>query len=400
MSMIALDLGASVAGNAAADATWAGHAVHRATSLPSLAADWQRLETCGGTTVFQSYAYVSSWLELAAAGHGETPVFFVGSRDGAVRFILPMSIVRRAGVPVLGWLGQAHANYGMPVAEPGTFAAGDVDDLIRLAGRLAGAAVVHLDRQPEDWQGIANPFATGAGSQGTANDTFVLELGEDYPALHARLFSSRTLSGLKRKQRKMAEVGPVAFNQPADAARRRDIFDWFCVEKHGQMARTGRGSVFDDPEIQSLYKAMAADEAGFQADELVVGEERVAVGLTAYHAGVATLINSAHVGGTYARFSPGTLLMHHMVATAHAKGARTYDFGPGELPYKLEWSPRVVGLRSTTLALSAAGLPLAALFRAQTWAKRVVKRNPRLMGLVTRLRSGRQTAGAPASAPD
>jgi CelD/BcsL family acetyltransferase involved in cellulose biosynthesis len=392
MTMIALDLGTSVAADATvSNATWAGHAVHRVSSLESLAADWNRLEAGGGTTVFQSYAYIRTWVALAAAGQGETPVYFVGSRDGVVRFILPMAIARRAGVSVLGWLGQAHANYGMPVAEPGTFAAagGDVDDLLRLVARLAGAAVVHLDRQPEEWRGLANPFAIGAGSQASANDTFVLELGDDYPALHGSLFSSRTLSTLKRKQRKMAEVGPVAFNQPADVGRRRDIFDWFCVEKREQLARTGRGSAFDDPEIQSLYKAMAADEAGFQADELKVGDDRVAVGLTAYHAGVATLINTAHVGGTYARFSPGTLLMHHMVETAHAKGARTYDFGPGELPYKLEWSPKVIGLRSTTIVLSWASLPLAALLRGKTWAKRVVKRNPRLMTLVTRLRSGR-----------
>ena len=396
MSAMALHLREPLAADAAAPAaTWAGYALHRAASLPSLEADWRRLEACGGTTLFQSYAYIGAWVALAAAGHGETPVFFTGSRDGTVRFILPMAITRRAGVPVLGWLGQAHANYGMPVAAPGTFAAagGDVDALIRQVAALAGASVVHLDKQPEEWAGSANPFATGRGSRRGANDTFVLRLGEDYASLHGRLFSSRTMSGLKRKQRKMEELGAVAFDAPAEPPRRHAVIDWFCTEKREQLARTGRASPFDDPQIQALYKAMAEDEATFQADELVVGDERVAVGLTAYHTGVATLINTAHVGGAFARFSPGTLLMHHMVATAHAKGARTYDFGPGELPYKLEWDPQVIGLRSTTLTVHWSGLPLAALLRTLGWAKCRVKRDPRLMALVQRLRPVRSAPG-------
>lgn len=397
MSAMALHLREPLAADAAAPATtWAGYALHRAASLPSLEGDWRRLETCGGTTLFQSYAYVGAWVAHAAAGHGETPVFFTGSRDGAVCFILPMAITRRAGVKVLGWLGQAHANYGMPVAAPGTFAeaAGDVGALVRQVAALAGAAVVHLDRQPEEWAGAANPFATGPGSRRGANDTFVLRLGEDYTALHGRLFSSRTMSGLKRKQRKMEELGGVSFNEPAEPSRRHAIFDWFCTEKREQLARTGRASPFDDPQIQALYKTMAEDEATFQTDELVVGDERVAVGLTAYHAGVACLINTAHVGGAFARFSPGTLLMHHMVAAAHAKGARTYDFGPGELPYKLEWDPQIIGLRSTTLATRWTGLPLAALLRTLGWAKCRVKRDPRLKALVERLRSARSAPGA------
>lgn len=395
MTAITVDLRALTVPEAAAPAaSWAGHSIHRVAALEVLEADWRRLEAAGATSVFQSYAYTRAWVTLAAADHGEMPVFFSGSRDGEIRFILPMAIVRRYGVAMLGWLGQQHANYGMPVAAAGTFAAagGDVEELMRLVAKLARADVVHLDRQPEEWAGARNLFATGTSSQLGPNDTFILDLGDDYAALHGRLFSARTMSGLKRKQRKMAELGAVAFDQPEDPSRRHDIIDWFCVEKHDQLARTGRASPFDAAQIQALYKALASDEATFQADELVVGGKRVAVGLTTYNAGVASLVNTAHVGGAFARFSPGTLLMHHMVETAHRKGARTYDFGPGELPYKLEWNPHVIGLRSTTFAAGWAGRPLAVFIRTKTWAKRLVKRNRTLLSLIQRLRAIRPTS--------
>ena len=76
-------------------------------------------------------------------------------------FLWPFEIGRSAGLKVLHWLGQEHANYAMGLFAPEA-AALTADDLTRLLGAVAhhtGAAAAILKAQPFDWDGSPNPFA-------------------------------------------------------------------------------------------------------------------------------------------------------------------------------------------------------------------------------------------------
>ncbi len=379
---------------------WAGFSVELVRSMAGLESDWRRLEAIADASMFQGFDYLSAWIEIAAAASGEEPVFALGRRGSEIGFILPLALTRRHGARVLTWLGQEHSNYGMAVAEPTAFDGADVDALILSVARAVKAGLVHLDKQPAEWAGRPNPFAASKHSQISANDTFVVTLGEDFPALHGRLFSSKTLAGLRRKQRRLEDQGAVAFGTPGPGPERQAIVDWFMVEKRQQLDETGRSSPFDPPHIQALYAALARDEHGFIAEDLTVSGQRIAMGMTAHQGGTAHLINTVHVGGEFAKLSPGTLLLHRMVASAHDRGARIYDFGPGELPYKLEWDPKVIGLHTSTYLVSPAALPAYLVAVAMTAAKAKIKRDPKLMGFVEKLRGARKAKAQPEPKPE
>jgi CelD/BcsL family acetyltransferase involved in cellulose biosynthesis len=379
---------------------WAGFSVELSRSMAGFEADWRRLEALSGASLFQGFDYLSAWVQTAAAASGEEPIFAVGRRGSEVAFILPMALTRRHGARVLTWLGQEHSNYGMALADPTAFDGSDVDALILAVARAVKAGLVHLDKQPAEWAGRANPFALSRHSRLSANDTFVATLDEDFPTLHGRLFSSKTLAGLRRKQRRLEEQGDVVFGVPGPGAGRQDIVDWFMVEKRQQLAETGRSSPFDPPQIQALYAALARDEHGFIAEDLTVSGQRIATGMTAHQGEAAHLINTVHVGGDFAKFSPGTLLLHRMVASAHERGARIYDFGPGELPYKLEWDPKVIGLHTSISLVSPTALPAYLVAVAMSAAKTRIKRDPKLMRLVETLRGARKAKGQPEARPD
>lgn len=379
---------------------WAGYSVDLSGSMTGLESEWRRLEALSGAAVFQGFDFLSAWVQTAAAASGEEPVFAVGRRGSEAAFILPLAITRRHGARVLTWLGQDHANYGMALADPSAFEGKDVDGLILAVARAAKAGLVHLDKQPAEWAGRPNPFALSRHSRLSANDTFVVALDEDFAAQHGRLFSSKTLAGIRRKQRRLEEQGEVVFGIPGPGAERQAIVDWFMVEKRQQLAETGRSSPFDPPHIQALYAALARDEHGFIAEDLTVSGQRIAMGMTAHQGATAHLINTVHVGGDFAKLSPGVLLLHRMVASAHARGARTYDFGPGELPYKLEWDPKVIGLHTSIYLVSPTALPAYCMAVAMTAAKARIKRDPRLMGLVEKLRGARKAKAKPETKTD
>lgn len=371
---------------------WAGFAVHAVMSMNGLEAEWRKLEVNGVSSLFQGFGYLQAWFDEAGRLHGETPVFVLGYKGAELAFVLPMAVTRPMGVPTLGWMSQAHSNYGMGLLGADVLKASgkDIDRLVRELADRMGAAAVFLDKQPSRWGGHDNPFAAAGHVQLTSNDTFVLRLEDDYAAQHGRLFSNRTMSGLKRKQRKLEEGRQVVFAQLAPGVERTQAITWFFAEKRRQLRESGKASPFDEAGIQALYGRLAADPDAFEVDALYVDGALIAVGMTAYQGNTAFLINTAYADNDLVRFSPGALLFQRMVARAHQKGVRVYDFGPGLLPYKLDWEPEVVPLLASSWLIRLPGvLPLAAA-RTTNTLKSAIKRNPTMSRwasfLITRLK--------------
>lgn len=371
--------------------TWADLDVVVARSRARIDEAWAALEALETAAMFQGRAFLSAWAQVAAERSGETLLYVAGHRGEAPVFVLPLALTRTLGARVLTWAAQSHANYGMGLFHPdllAEFAAGerDVDALIMAVARAVGADIVDLQNQPVEWAGRPNPFASSVRAMLSANDTFVLAFEADFQKQYKRLFSGRTLSNLKRKQRKLEELGKPAFEQPKDASRRDDILGWFFATKTAQLAASGRDSPFAQGEVQDLYRAMARDDR-FEIEALNVDETHVAVGLSMREGATSYLLNSVHQGAEFARSSPGALLLHRMVAAAHAGGARVYDFGPGALPYKLEWEPKVTPLVFTTHLVNPLHAVAYAVLVFKALAKSKVKRDPQLSALVWRLRS-------------
>ncbi len=70
----------------------------------------------------------------------------------------------------------------------------------------------------------------------------------------------------------------------------------------------------------------------------------------------------------------------------HAKGVRTFDCGPGALPYKFEWQPEQIPLVASTLTVSALGRPMALLLALGVTTKCAVKRRDPLREMIFALR--------------
>ena len=103
-----------------------------------------------------------------------------------------------AGMKVLHWLGQEHANYNMglfaPEAAP-KFTANDLSRLLSEVARDTGAAAAILKAQPFSWDGIANPFAK-LPHRLTPSSGYAVTLG-DFAALYEERFSKRSRSTLE-----------------------------------------------------------------------------------------------------------------------------------------------------------------------------------------------------------
>lgn len=366
---------------------WDGLDVDIGVAPAAIAPEWHALEATGIGSVFQTYKIATLWMRHAAPLRHEQPLIVTVREGGVLRMLLPLECVKRSGVTILQWLAQAHANYGMALIAPELarrLDPGACDDLMIRIARSAGAHVVHLDRQPTLWAGETNPFAASPCARLTANDTYIVHLETDYAAQYRRLFPKRTLQPIKRRQRRLEEMGAVTYAQPQDGESRRKAFAWFVARKREQLAGTGGSSPFDGPGIMPFYEALIEETGQFEIEQLLVGTQRAALGMTLYDRGLASGINTAHAE-QFSRGSPGTLLQHHIIGKVHSRGAQGYDLGPGYLPYKMDWSPQVIPLVASTHAVTAAGLPMQVRLVVTTLLKSAVKRSPRLSRLWRRI---------------
>ena len=368
--------------------TWAHFDVEILTSPASLEADWRALERSGVASLFQTWHYVGDWLRTAAQASGETPYFVAGSHNREAAFILPLAIRRVGGVKVLMWLGQAHSNYGMGLYRRDVLEAQGTlsfDTLIREIARRAGAHLVHLDMQPVRWMGFDNPFATSTASLLTANDSYVVHLEDDFQAQYKRLFSATSLSKMRRKWRRIEELGTAEFQHPEAEADRTAALDWFIDTKGEQLSSAGRPNPFAPDYIRKFYHALSRGRDSFLIDQLIVNGQREALGFSARDGRTGYYLNTVYANSPVTRYSPGFHLTHQLVSRLHESGVRVFDMGPGEVAYKFDWEPEIINLRAATHLISPLGIAQYLSFRSAVFIKSALKRNPTMINLVRRV---------------
>ena len=86
------------------------------------------------------------------------------------------------------------------------------------------------------------------------------------------------------------------------------------------------------------------------------------------------------------RFSPGDLLLQHLVRDQTARGRQGFDLGVGEARYKASICDETIELVDTVLPVTLRGRAYGLVRLGLTRAKRRIKRDPRLFAAVARLR--------------
>lgn len=390
-----------------AGAAFSSVEIHR--DFAAVRGDWERLLPSSLGSAYQTYAFLKAWTDHAAAPEGVAPLIVV-ARDAAREpvALLPFGVKRSFGLRVAGFLGGSHVNFNLPVVRLDRldrFAASETRRLLAAAAAAAKIDAFALVNQPTDWQGLKNPFAALPG-QPAPDPAFSGPLEADADAHFRRLFSSKTRSKQRRKMRRFEELGAArVFRAEAEADRSR-ILDAYVSQKRAQLAARGIASVFDRPGVREfLYAACgvkgdahAVDLYGFELD----GEIIAATGALPHGERMSCMFNSIASGET-AKYSPGELLLGHLVTDAINRGFRTFDLGVGAAPYKKMFCPDVDRQFDVFLGMTPQGRALASALGALRSAKTRIKANPKAYGLIEkarRLAAGRRGAEPQAATDD
>lgn len=360
---------------------------------------WRRFETTAIHTAYQRYDWVRA--VHGALERGSRPLVVVAYDEaGAPGMVLPLCVSRRAGLSIAGFVGGAHANYGMALWRP-AFAATVTG--VRLAGMLREAALAsegridlfRFSRQPLEWNGVANPFASLPRRPSPSNAYF-RRLSPDAQAILAAIHSKDTRKKLQRKEKALEAMGRLALVEPADAAETARFVDAFLAQKAARFAEMGVRDVFAVDGMREALITLIVPGAHGHARPvrlfaLTLDERPIALfGGAAAGDRYSGMFNSI-AGGAIARDSPGEILVARLVRRLCEEGYTIFDLGVGEARYKDRLCDGVDELFETTLAVTALGRAAAIGFDLATDAKRAIKRSPRLWRLVGLWRRARAT---------
>ncbi len=376
-----------------------GATVETFSDLAGVEALWRGMESDPGAlqTPYQRFDWVAAYLR--AEPGIDLCITVLRDAAGRPQVLVPLGVTREQGVRVARVIGARHANYHMPLFASREAAAMRPEDLaerLRLVGRARGIDVFALSHQPRFWEGAANPAHVRA--EPAPSDGYGLILGPDPESTVKRVFSADARKKLRSKEKKLVEAfGPVAYRVAATPGEAETFLAAFYAQKASRFAAMGVANPYADPAIRAFIAAGIAGETPAIEVAALVAEDthRVfavfagAVDAMRYSGMMTSFDQDPAVG----RSSPGDILLHRLILDQTARGRRAFDLGVGEARYKANICDETIALGEVAIPVTLGGRLFAWKAVGLARLKRRIKRDPRLFGLVTRLRRRRPAPG-------
>ena len=366
-------------------------------TVAAAAAVWAEMEAVAPASVYQTRRWLEPWLAHVGAARGERPML-VAAFDEAGRPVafLPLTTNRCGLHTVAAFAGGKDANFNLPLMRPGAVL--DAADCLRLlrAARCAAPArpnLFLLANQPLAWEGIANPLAQ-LPRQASASFGWKTALAADGAGLLRQKLSKDGAKKLARKERRLADLGPLRYFLAQGPEEVAAAIDAFLAQKVARLHAMGVTGVFESAG-ERMFLLAAATPGPDGAAAMSWFALSVAGRIAATYAGGVHrgrfhgMVNSFDASPQFAIASPGELLMKWLLAECCARGLATLDMGVGEAQYKQAWCGEAEPLFDCFIPVGLVGRLGSASERLRGALKRWIKQTPWAWALAKRVRAGR-----------
>ena len=352
--------------------------------------DWLALEAEAPISGYQRLAWQDTFQRHLAEGAAAC-IAIIADSAGRTQALLPFAVVRRRGLAVAAFIGGKHANFAMGLWRPAFARTLGAEDLAAALRAIAARSphpidLFELTNQPVSWAGFANPLAL-LPHRPSPSFGYHLALGPDGDAVLERVVSSSSRRKLRKKERNLAEIGPVSFTVAADEAAIARFTDAFLAYKAARFAELGIPNVFDVPGMRDfIIEAASGAAPAIELCALKVGDEIVAMFGGCIANGRYSAMFNAMAPGEVQHESPGELVLHHLIRHCCARGLEVFDLGAGEAEYKSHICDGVDPLFDQSIAVTWKGALAARAFALLGTLKRSAKQSAWLWPLIVRIR--------------
>jgi CelD/BcsL family acetyltransferase involved in cellulose biosynthesis len=362
--------------------------------LEPVQAIWRELESPREfSTPYQRFDFLSAWQRHLGARQNDLPYIIVGyDHAGTPVMVMPLILSRLWGARIAHFMGGKHAAFNMPLWRR-SFAERADEDQVRALFRMLKTSDLRPDvyafaQQPGEWRGLRNPFAT-LPRQSNPNACPRIILTPN--AKPNERISASTRHRLRGKERKLQALPGYRYHIARTRADVTRLLDAFFRDKRKRMALQHLPNVFSMPGVEEFVREICAN--GIDSGEPLVrlhalecDEEVIAVfsGMADEHR-FSMMFNTYTLSGN-ARYSPGLILIRHIIDEYAAAGHFALDLGVGDADYKTMFCKDNEPLFDTFLPMTNRGTVVAAALAIRGHAVGWVKRRPWLFHIAQRFR--------------
>ncbi len=363
-------------------------------SLSAVETLWRDAEPGLELYPFQSLEWIRGWCEVTP---DVKPQIAVVRRGGDILLILPFCIRRRLGLRQLTFLAADVSDYHAPLIAADFAAHCPPAAFARLYARLLSSLerfdYLHLRWMPEKVAATPNPLAQLAGVTPSLK-AYGAELTSSFDAFLDRK-RRKIHSDTQRQLRRLSEHGAVSLRRVSGAAEIEAVTAEMLAQKARRFTgQDGTSAAVNDARARRFYAGIGAirtAEGGGHVSCLQVGKEIVATHVGFLHRKRFYYIMPGFDAARWGRFSPGRVLMEHLLRESIESGCTFFDMTIGDERYKFDWINTETRLFEWIAGASLAGKAFCAARAVARRAKsRLIAASPSIRSFVV---AGRNSAG-------
>lgn len=344
---------------------------------------WRAAEPQLAVFPFQTYDWLAAWADVTTTSTPQIAV--VRGQGGEIALILPLCIQRRHGLRLLTIMAADVSDYHAPLVSPSFAQSGALTDFPALfdaiLARIAPFDYLQIRWMPPKVQDLDNPLAKLSGATPS-----IKAYRSALPATFGEFLNRKRKKihhDTERQIRRLGEHGEVRIHRVKGATQILAITALMLEQKARRfMGFTGEPASFRNARALAFYSKIGAidgPEGCGHVSCLEVGGEAVATHVGFEHRKTFYYIMPGFETTRWGRFSPGRVLMEHLIRESIEGGVTTFDMTIGDERYKKDWISHETQLfelirgASFKGKLFCAGRALAR--RLRTHLKAALKRN-------------------------
>ena len=326
--------------------------------------EYRSLYAASNVTGFQSPLWLDRLYGVLVPALTAEPLILTVRSNGNLEAVIPLVVQKVTGITVLQAADLGVSDYNAPICTEATLAelAASTDVRAALAAKIRFADVLFMRKVTGNIEAI-DRLLGGTARSASENNAYVIDLmpGE---------FDSWRRENLKKGFRKNIDRRRRRLTEEHDQVKWQTFVEPEDVIRAIEFIREERGAKFKDDILANdayfeFYKACAV--AGAAGGETVTSGVVVDGQLAAADFGVMgkdclhSILCAADVDN-FGQYAPGIQSLHDLIWERSDQGDTRFDAGIGNSRYKSDFSAREIGLENISLALSAKGQAVSAIY--------------------------------------
>lgn len=367
--------------------------IYASNDLHHLRSDWLALEDQGNGSAYHAYEWCKSWADHIAKSEQATALIITGRIGDKLHVLLPLTLHKYQLTNTARWLGEEICNQNTGYWSEELLAAPQAHTLrshLMQALKDWGVDLIHLGNMACRIGAHDNPLVRLSDTTST-NAIYPFPLASPAEDFIKAKRSKAARKKHRNKLSKLQALGKLSFSAEHTIDGATAALDAMIRQRECRQAETGIPTAFAQPNhqrfVHEAFSNLAKHDSPTQPEiySLKLDGKIISTCLSLKSGKRIYCYCTSIISGELMRYSPGELLMQHVIEDMCEQGMEVFDFGLGEERFKLAWSEPEY-LKDWIEPLTMKGKLTATLQSAKLSSKRKLRNNQSFWKLYRRTR--------------